>query len=120
MSVNEKGQMVNRSAEQAKFFKEDLGNGVVLDMVEIPAGSFKMGSPETEKDRKPSESPQHMVNVPTFFMGKFAVTQAQYQKIMGNNPANFKGEKRPVERVSWNDAVEFCQKLSKRVFINKC
>jgi formylglycine-generating enzyme required for sulfatase activity len=61
-----------------------------------------------------SESPQHKVNVPTFLMGKFAVTQEQYQQIMGKNPARFKGAKRPVERVSWNDAVEFCSKLSQK------
>ena len=83
-------------------------------MVKIPGGSFKMGSPETEKDRRSSESPQHTVNVPSFFMGKFAVTQAQYQRIIAHNPAHFKGEKRPVEQVSWNDAVEFCSKLSKQ------
>jgi formylglycine-generating enzyme required for sulfatase activity len=47
-------------------------------------------------------------------MGKYEVTQAQYQAIMGNNPSNFKGEKRPVEQVSWNDAVKFCEELSKK------
>ena len=80
-------------------------------MVQIPAGSFKMGSPESEKGRNNNESPQHEVNVPAFFMGKFAVTQEQYQQIIGKNPSGFQGKKRPVEQVSWNDAIEFCKKL---------
>ena len=83
-------------------------------MVQIPAGSFKMGSPESEKGRNNNESPQHEVNVPAFFMGKFAVTQEQYQQIIGKNPSGFQGKKRPVEQVSWNDAIEFCKKLSQK------
>jgi formylglycine-generating enzyme required for sulfatase activity len=96
--------------------KEDLGNNIPLEMVQIPGGSFMMGSPESEKGRSTdgSESPQHQVNVPGFYMGKYVVTQEQYQQIMGNNPSSFKGAKRPVEQVSWNNAVEFCQKLSKK------
>jgi formylglycine-generating enzyme required for sulfatase activity len=93
---------------------EDLGNGVKLEMVEIPAGTFYMGSPENEKGRYDSESPQHQVNVPSFFIGKYPLTQAQYQAIMGNNPANFKGANRPVECVSWDDGVAFCEKLSQK------
>jgi formylglycine-generating enzyme required for sulfatase activity len=93
---------------------EDLGNGVKLEMVEIPAGTFYMGSPENEAKRRNNESPQHQVNVPSFFIGKYPLTQAQYQAIMGNNPAHFKGNNRPVESVSWNKAVNFCQKLSQK------
>ena len=114
VTVNSQGNIINRVCKQAKFFTEDLGNKITLDMVEIPAGFFMMGSPESEKGRRKNESPQHQVNVPAFAMGKFAVTQEQYQQIMGKNPANFKGAKRPVERVSWNDAVEFCSKLSQK------
>ncbi|WNZ23509.1 SUMF1/EgtB/PvdO family nonheme iron enzyme [Leptolyngbya sp. NK1-12] len=114
VTVDKRGQMTKRFAKRATLFKEDLGNGVILEMVQIPGGSFKMGSPETEKGRSNYESPQRTVNVSSFFMGKFTVTQAQYQQIMGRNPAIFKGEKRPVENVSWNDAVEFCAKLSQR------
>jgi formylglycine-generating enzyme required for sulfatase activity/uncharacterized caspase-like protein len=115
-TVNKTGKIVNQENHQAKYFKEDLSNGITLEMVQIPGGSFMMGSPESEKDRSTdgSESPQHEVNVPGFSMGKFVVTQEQYQQIMGNNPSSFSGAKRPVEKVSWKNAVEFCQKLSEK------
>jgi len=101
----------------------DLGNGVVLEMVKIPAGSFLMGSTDAEIERLikqyntdwfKNEAPQHQVNIAQdFYLGKYQVTQAQYQAIMGKNPSSFnKGGNYPVEYVSWNDAVEFCQKLS--------
>ncbi|MBE9220555.1 formylglycine-generating enzyme family protein [Dolichospermum flos-aquae] len=114
VTVDKTGKIVNQENHQAKYFKEDLGNNITLDMVQIPGGSFMMGSPTSEKGRRESESPQHQVNVPGFSMGKFVVTQEQYQQIMGNNPSSFSGAKRPVEQVSWNDAVEFCQKLSQK------
>ncbi|MCL6754668.1 SUMF1/EgtB/PvdO family nonheme iron enzyme [Nostoc sp. CCCryo 231-06] len=100
--------------QKPKDFVENLGNGVTLEMVEILGGTFMMGSPEGEAGRDKDESPQHQVKVPGFFMGKHEITQAQYQAIMDSNPSNFKGEKRPVERVIWDDAVEFCQKLSQK------
>jgi len=111
-TVNEQGQEAPRQKKSAKAFVEDLGNGVTLEMVSIPDGTFQMGSPTTERDRGDNESPQHSVNVPALLMGRYAVTQAQYEAIMGKNPSNFKGAKRPVETVSWNDAQEFCKKLS--------
>jgi formylglycine-generating enzyme required for sulfatase activity len=77
-----------------------------------------MGSPATELGRNNSEGPQHWVNVPPFFMGKYEVTQAQYQAIMNTNPAKFKGDNLPVERVSWHDAREFCQKISQKTMLN--
>jgi formylglycine-generating enzyme required for sulfatase activity len=95
-------------------FSENLGNGVFLEMIAIPGGTFLMGSPENEAGRRDSESPQHQVTVPSFFMGKYQLTQAQYQAIMGNNPSSFKGNNRPVENVSWDDAVAFCQKLTQK------
>ncbi|MBW4615529.1 MAG: SUMF1/EgtB/PvdO family nonheme iron enzyme [Desmonostoc vinosum HA7617-LM4] len=115
VTVDVRGNIANRRNRQAKYFVEDLGGGVTLNMVQIPSGTFTMGSPAGEKERSSDEGPQHQVTVPEFFMGKYEVTQAQYQAIMGNNPSNFKGEKRPVEKVSWNDAVEFCKKLSQRM-----
>ena len=101
-------------ANPQSSFTEDLGNGVKLEMIAIPGGTFWMGSPANEAERGDNESPQHQVTVPSFFMGKYPLTQAQYQAIMGKNPAYFKGNNRPVENVSWDDAVRFCQKLSQR------
>ena len=92
--------------------KNILGNGVILEMATIPGGTFMMGSPETEEGSNDNESPQHHVTVPSFLMGKYPVTQAQYQAIVGTNPSLFKGSNRPVECVSWDNAVAFCEKLS--------
>ncbi|PMB39180.1 protein kinase [Fischerella thermalis CCMEE 5330] len=114
VTVDARGNITKRDNHQAKYFVEDLGNGVTLEMVQIPGGKFLMGSPPGEAGRENDEGPQREVTVPGFFMGKYEVTQAQYQAIMGNNPSNFKGEKRPVEQVSWNDAVKFCEELSKK------
>ncbi|MBN4002614.1 bifunctional serine/threonine-protein kinase/formylglycine-generating enzyme family protein [Nostoc sp. LPT] len=114
VTVDAQGKINNRSNREAKYFVEDLGNGVTLEMVQIPGGTFTMGSPAGEAKRKSNEGSQHQVKVPGFFMGKYEVTQAQYQAIMGTNPSTFKGEKRPVETVSWDDAVEFCKKLSQK------
>ncbi|MBD2625814.1 formylglycine-generating enzyme family protein [Anabaena variabilis FACHB-164] len=114
VKTDAKGSITKESNQQAKYFEEDLGNGVKLQMVQIPGGKFLMGSPASEKDRESDESPQHEVTVPGFFMGRYEVTQAQYQAIIGSNPSNFKGENRPVEQVSWDDAVKFCQALTER------
>ncbi|MEH2452410.1 SUMF1/EgtB/PvdO family nonheme iron enzyme [Nostoc sp.] len=114
VTVNAKGNITNRRNQEAKYFEENLGNGVTLKMVQIPEGTLMMGSPEGEAGRYEYENPQHEVKVPGFFMGKYEITQAQYQAIVGNNPSKFKGEKLPVEQVSWDDAVDFCQKLSNK------
>ena len=114
VTVNKSGEIIQRQPLVARYFMEDLGNGVKLEMAAIPGGTFMMGSPENERGRKDNESPQHQVTVPSFFMGKYPVTQAQYQAIMGTNPSYFKGSNRPVEQVSWNNAVAFCQKLSQK------
>ena len=93
----------------------DLGKGVQLDMVLIPAGTFAMGSPESKQGRRDDETPRHQVVISyPFYMGKYEVTQAQWVRIMGSNPSHFKGEDLPVENVSWNDCVAFCKKLTDR------
>ncbi|MDE5073654.1 MAG: bifunctional serine/threonine-protein kinase/formylglycine-generating enzyme family protein, partial [Trichodesmium sp. St5_bin8] len=113
VKVNRRGEIISRAPGEAEVITENIGNGVSLEMVKIPGGRFLMGSPETEAERYDDESPQHYVDVPEFLMGKYAVTQAQWEAVMGNNPARFKGANRPVESVSWNDATEFCRKLSR-------
>ena len=114
VTVNARGEIIKREPRQADYFVEDLGDGIELEMVSIPGGSFLMGSPENEERRNNNESPQHQVNVPPFFLGKHPVTQQQYEAVMGNNPSYFKGANRPVEHISWNDAVEFCRRLSQK------
>ena len=108
---------------QAQFFTEDLGNDIKLEMIAIPGGKFLMGTEDQEIARLckkydtewfENEKPQHEVIVSSFFMGKYPITQAQYQQVMGDNPSSFQGDDRPVECVFWDDTVEFCQKLSKQ------
>ena len=91
---------------------ENLPVTVQDGMVFIQGGSFIMGSPDNEQGRTGREGPRRQVTVNSFFMGKFPVTQAEYQEVMGTNPSHFKGDTLPVEQVSWFDAVEFCNKLS--------
>jgi formylglycine-generating enzyme required for sulfatase activity/tRNA A-37 threonylcarbamoyl transferase component Bud32 len=114
VTVNARGNITNRQRHQAQFIREKLGSGAILDMVAIPGGSFMMGSPSTEAGRYNYEGPQRTINIPPFFMGKYEVTQEQYQAVMGNNPSGFKGAKRPVEQVNWDEAVEFCRKLTQK------
>ncbi|WP_219904772.1 SUMF1/EgtB/PvdO family nonheme iron enzyme [Stenomitos frigidus] len=122
---------ISRSRSRAEYFAEDLGNGVTLDMVAVPGDEFLMGTSASQREATLQEYlktiskenaetltslelPQHKVVVPAFRMGKYPVTQAQYEAIVGTNPSNFKGAKRPVEQVSWDDAIAFCTQLSQK------
>ncbi|WDD36067.1 formylglycine-generating enzyme family protein (plasmid) [Nostoc sp. UHCC 0926] len=114
--------VINRTQKRAQYYVENLGNEITLDMVLIPGGSFMMGSPENELERSEDESPQHPVNIQQFCIGKYPVTQAQWKavaalpqvnkELLDADPSEFKGEQRPVEQVSWYDAVEFCDRLA--------
>jgi formylglycine-generating enzyme required for sulfatase activity len=93
--------------------KADLGNGTNLEMVLIPAGKFMMGSPASEKDRNENETQHEVTLTKPFYMGKYEVTQEQWEAVMGNNPSvRTKGAKLPVTDVSWNNCQEFIQKLN--------
>ncbi|MFM6631010.1 MAG: SUMF1/EgtB/PvdO family nonheme iron enzyme, partial [Microcystis panniformis] len=94
-------------------FTEKISKGITLEMVSLPAGQFLMGSPDSDPDAASDEKPQHQVKVNSFAIGKYPVTQAQYEAVMGTNPSHFSNNpQNPVERISWDDAQAFCQKLS--------
>jgi formylglycine-generating enzyme required for sulfatase activity len=122
VGVNAKGEQIKKESKQSQYFSEDLGNGITLEMVAIPGGTFLMGSPPNEKNSYDDERPQQKVNVPTFFIGKYPITQAQWQAIaatvkididLETNPSKFKGDELPVESVNWDQAIEFCKRLSR-------
>ncbi len=93
----------------------DLGGGVSLDLVIVPAGQFTIGSPAGEKDRDSDEDQRTVTIGKPFWMGKCEVTQEQWQALMGNNPARFTGTKNPVEQVSWDDCRGFVTRLNEKV-----
>ena len=105
---------------RVQHFVEDL-NGVPLQMILIPEGKFIMGAPESEESSDERERPQHPVEVATFFMGRYPITKAQWRAVaamdrvskdLDSEPSRSKGDNRPVEQVSWYDAMEFCARLS--------
>jgi formylglycine-generating enzyme required for sulfatase activity len=112
---------LTRQHHQAQYFIEPLGEGAELEMTLIPAGTFVMGSPADELERGKSEGPQHEVTVPSFCMGTYPVTQAQWRFVaelpqieteLNPAPARFKGALNPVEQVNWHEAMEFCARLA--------
>ncbi|MEM9927512.1 MAG: formylglycine-generating enzyme family protein [Cyanobacteria bacterium P01_D01_bin.50] len=122
ITVNSRGEKNKTLRGKATQEIENLGNDVKLEMVHIPSGSFVMGAPETEKGSLIPENLQHSVKVPAFFMSKYPITQAQWRRIailpkikrnLEPEPSNFKGDDHPVEQISWYDAIEFCDRLSK-------
>ena len=122
VKVNNTGEVVSREPKQAQAFREAIG-ATFLELVAVPGGTFTRGSPDSELERETNEGPQLEVNVPAFLMGKYPVTQAQWKAVaalpkvardLNADPAHFKGDNLPVEQVSWNEAVEFCQRLSKQ------
>jgi formylglycine-generating enzyme required for sulfatase activity len=144
VKVDSNGSVTDRRIGQVQAYSENAG-GVPLEMVEIPAGTFQMGSSESDMQAALSdfkrhsyypsvadkylnfptdETPQHQVRVPRFYMGKYEVTQAQWRAVaswpkvkIDLNPeerlAIYKGDDLPVEYLSWDEAVEFCARLSK-------
>ncbi|GBO52606.1 hypothetical protein APA_275 [Pseudanabaena sp. lw0831] len=131
ITVDKKGKENSRTRKTAEFFAEDLGNGVLLEMVKIPEGTFLMGMPEGEKQVGFAfanningirvATPQHSVMVPSLCISKYPITQSQWRAVAAlpqvedgfeRDPSHWKGDNRPVELVSSSEAIEFCQRLS--------
>jgi len=92
---------------------ETIENSIGMKLAFIPSGRFVMGSPPDEPGREDDETQHPVVITQPFFMGTTEVTQAQWQQVMGRSRSQFEGDDRPVEWVSWDEAVEFCRRLSR-------
>lgn len=116
VTVDELGNVMRRDFHQSQLVKEDLSNGIFLEMVRILGGTFDMGSSREEKghetDEAASQGTLKRVRVSPYFIGKFPVTQAQYKAVMGQNPSLQEGDNLPVLNVNWHDAMKFCERLS--------
>lgn len=136
ITLNSDGSVNRRFSLSTKCYLEDLGSGLNLAMVIVPAGQFLMGTTFEQATLVQAEyvqycgkdfaefwheGPPHTVSVPSFYIGMFEVTQAQWRAVAGlplvnielpADPSYFKGDNRPVEEVSWLQAVEFCDRLS--------
>jgi formylglycine-generating enzyme required for sulfatase activity len=113
VTVNRLGEVTQRQTHQARQFTEKLDAMVSLEMVVIPGGVFTMGSRAGEGYE--DERPQHLVRVAPFLMSKYPVTQETWNVVMDwTPPYRCRGARRPVDRVSWQDAGEFCRRLSER------
>ena len=121
VKVNDLGEIIKRTKKSAFYYTEDIGNGIGLDMVYIPSGSYMMGSPASKSGEENKneiiryeKKPPQLVNISAFYMAKHLTTQEQYQSIMAENPSKFRGNKRPVEQVDWCKAKECCSALKRR------
>ena len=111
-SAGSMGEGLSKAEKQAKLLEEDLGKGVKLEMVLVPAGKFVMGSPASEKGRNDNETQHEVTLTKSYYIGKYAVTQEQWEAVMGDNPSYTKGAKLPVTYVSWDDCKKFIKKLN--------
>lgn len=114
--------ILQKSQKTAQYYREHLGDGLELDMILVEWGSFSMGSPPDEAERSNDEGPQHEVTIGSFFLGRYPVTQEQWQIAaetyrqinveLNPQPSQFEGKRRPVEQVSWHEAQEYCARLA--------
>ncbi|GET42714.1 formylglycine-generating enzyme family protein [Microseira wollei] len=122
IKVNYQGEIIERTRQQNTCFQEDLGEGVILEMVFIPGGTFLMGSPNSESEDV-TEKPQNELTVAPFYLGKYPVTQAQWHAVaslpkvkfdINPEPSKFKGANKPVDSISYVDALEFYFRLTEK------
>jgi formylglycine-generating enzyme required for sulfatase activity len=146
VTLDETGTVTGRPSGRARCRVEELIPGVALELVEIPGGAFQMGTSEADTGKEinevarynsreaaeqwiAQEMPSREVNVPPFLMGRFAITQEQWAVVaswepieseLDADPARFKGDDRPIESISWEDAKEFCARLSHKTGREYC
>lgn len=123
--VNKQGKVIKREIKEVSYFINTLPENINLEMVSIPEGQFWMGSSEGEENNW--EKPQHLVKIAPFFIGQTPITQGQWravaslpieQRELNPKPSQFEGNNLPVETVSWQDAIEFCARLSRYTGMN--
>jgi formylglycine-generating enzyme required for sulfatase activity len=122
-TVNSSNQTI-KEKRRIDLLMVPLGSGIILEMASIPAGSFQMGSLPMESKDKADERPQHLVKTPAFWMGIHTITQSQWKTVaswkkvqydLTPDPSVYKGDNHPVEKISWFEAVEFCNRLSRNL-----
>lgn len=122
IQLNSQGEIIQRTRQQNTYFSEALVEGVILEMVSIPGGKFWMGSTNSEGNY-PDEKPHQEITVAPFYLGKYPVTQAQWRAVaslpkvkfdINPNPSEFKGENKPVDSISYVDALEFYFRLAEK------
>ena len=120
--VNQYAKIIEKPDRTVQYFEEEIAEDLSIKMIIIPGGSFMMGSPDGELDSYRAEKPQHLVTVPSFAIGQFVVTQAQWKTIaqlpkvkqkLNASPSFHSGDDLPVERIDWFEAVEFCNRLTR-------
>jgi formylglycine-generating enzyme required for sulfatase activity len=110
--VDAHGQVVEQRAGRARRWSEPLAGGHPLELIEVPGGSLRMGT--LRGQGYADEQPQHFVQVAGFWMGKFPVTEGQWQAVMGRHRGRFSAADGPVDTISWDDALKFCERLSQK------
>ncbi len=119
--VDEFGEILSQTAQDAQYFSEMLDTTASMRMIYLPGETFLMGAFEKEPKSQNSEKPQHRVTVSSFFLSQYPITQKQWRIVadfpqvrleLHPDPSHFKGDERPVERINWEEAVEFCARLS--------
>jgi eukaryotic-like serine/threonine-protein kinase len=113
VKLNDRGEVIDATPSQGQVFQEDLGNGVFLSMVRIPPGKFVMGSLATEEGSTRNEHPQHVVDIPEFYLGQTLVTQAQWAAMFPAKSIGFgRNGRLPAHSMNWLEAIDFCDRLS--------
>ncbi len=120
-TVDQTGAIQQRQRHGAQFFSESVEDAQPLEMVAIASGKFVMGATHTERNAHSYDLPRHRVKLPSFYISKYPITQSQWAAVaalpkvkrdLDPDPSHFRGHERPVESVSWLEAVEFCDRIS--------